>query len=169
MVKPLALLLVATLAAAAAGAAGSTLLTRLAASDRIGMSAAQVLHEGDTEQVLRRLSYGLRLDSRIVLARPLGPWKAGAQTTLLELLVTQDNDSLLRLALGLAPEVAPSTLVDALCRAAEGGHGSTLPILAGLTTLPPGQVRCEGGRRPSEAAAAAGHDGAAEELRRHAF
>ncbi len=165
MVRPAAVVLLAAILSASAGAGLAMLASGVAGLRLFEVPKVEVLHGGDSEQVLRRLSYGLRLDSEVVLQQPVGEWEAGARLTLLDLITTQDNDELLRLALGLAPEVDTQVLVQALCTAARKGHGSTLPVLADRIAAPPETVACAQGRRPSELAAANRHDGASALLR----
>lgn len=130
---------------------------------------AEILHGGETDQVLRLLAGDTDLNAMETLDRPVGEWPAGATIALIEALVTQDNDNLLLFALALQPHVDRQSWQRALCVAASKGKGSLLPVvLERLEPVPDGGI-CAGGDRPSTLAEAANHIGAAEELRDAGF
>jgi hypothetical protein len=130
------------------------------------LAPERLLYDGSTDQVLRLLSSGLRLSDEVVLGAPMAQWPDGERVTLLQVLVTQDNDALLRLGLALQPEIPKPDLADAICTAARKGFGSVLPVLLERWRGAATDVACADGRAPSALAAEAGHDGAARLLRR---
>lgn len=152
------------------GGVGAAVLARTPALIALTAdSPAEILYSGATDQVLRLLAGHADLNASVTLDRPVADWPAGETVVLIEALVSRDNDDLLLLALALQPEIEQRSWRRALCVAARKGKGSLLPIV--LERLDPvaDPAICDSGALPSALAAAANHNGAAEELRRAGY